>query len=732
MIHYDEQQKVFHLSNKIISYIIGIEEKGLLAHIYYGDKIKQYQGNFSYPRFERSFSTNFEGDTSRVYSRDTLLQEYSTLGSGDFRIPSIEIENYLGNTVCDFRYENHTIVSGKPHLDGLPQTWIEKQEEAQTLQIFLKDQNNHLELCLSYTIFENYAVIARNVVVKNVGSQPIYLGKVASLSLDLPYEKRELIHLPGAWGNERQLTREPLSRGIRIFDSKRGTSSHQENPFLSLVSPQTTENQGESIGFCLVYSGNHETALEVDQYEQVRLTMGINSSGFKWYLKPDESFQTPEALMVYSNLGLNGMSQEFHRLFQNQLIRSQFSKKERPVLINNWEATYFEFNEEKIKSLMESSAEIGVELFVLDDGWFGQRNSDQTSLGDWFVNHEKLPSGIGYLADYAHNLGMQFGLWVEPEMISRDSQLFNMHPDWYLHVPHQEASQSRSQYVLDLTRNDVLEYIYQVLYKILSQNHIDYVKWDMNRYLTDVFSTLLPAEQEQEVAHRYVLNLYQLMERLTAAFPQILFEACSGGGGRFDAGMLYYMPQIWTSDNSDAIARLSIQYGTSLLYPVSTMGAHVSAVPNHQNGRITSLKTRGAIAMSGILGYELDPTKLSQSEKDEISWQIKEYKEERITRQFGKFSRLVSPFESNACAWQVMSEDGSEIIVTYTTVLSHAAPPLERLKLVDLLTGTLYFCKELNQTFGADELMKIGLYLDPIFNRGDFESRIFHFRKINN
>lgn len=729
MIHFDEENKIFHLKNDHISYILGVEEKGLLAHLYYGKAVSGYHGGRNYPRFERSFSFNFEDDQKRVYSRDTLLQEVSTFGGGDFRIPSLEISDEEASSQSDFRYDSYRIYQGKTSLEGLPATFVEHKEEAETLEICMKDVSRNLRLYISYTLFRDLPVMTRSHRLVNEGNQAIHIKKLASLSLDLPAEHGETIHLPGAWGNERNLQRETLTRGIHTFDSKRGTSSHQENPFVALVNSDTTENKGSAFGFALIYSGDHEETLEVDQYHQVRLTMGINSYGFDWLLKAGEGFTTPEVVMVYSNQGLNGMSQTFHEVVHNHLTRGKWRQKERPILINNWEATYFDFDTGTIKGLIDEASDLGVELFVLDDGWFGKRDTDQTSLGDWFVNEEKLQGGLQAISDYAHHRGLQFGLWFEPEMISRSSQLFDQHPDWYLHHPLYEAATSRSQFVLNLSRDDVVDYLITVLSGIIKATNLSYIKWDMNRYLSDIYATgsIL---NHGEVAHRYVLNLYRIYEQLTKEFPDILFEGCSGGGGRFDMGILYYMPQIWTSDNSDAIARLRIQYGTSLLYPPSSMGAHVSAVPNHQNGRITDLATRTNIAMSGVLGYELDPRKLTQAEKEQIKQDIDFYKKHRNLIQYGDFYRLKSPFDSNACAWQMVSKDKKESIVIYTNILSHAAPELEILKVPNLESESLYVCKQLNQQFYGDELAEVGFYLHPIFNRKDFESRLFTFTKI--
>ena len=729
MIIVDKENKIFHLRNKQISYILSVEEKGLLAHHYYGKAISNYHGGRRYPRFERSFSFNFEGDEKRIYSRDTLLQEFSSFGVGDFRIPSIEVKDETGLSISDFRYDSYNIFKGKKPLKGLPASFS-NNDKVETLEICLKDEILGLKLYLTYSIFDDGA-ITRSSRLFNEGENNVTIETISSMSLDLPAAEWGIIHLSGAWGNERQIQRDKLTRGIHVFDSKRGTSSHQENPFFALVNKETTEYFGETYGFSLIYSGNHESAIEVDQYKQVRLTMGINPNVFSWKLKPLDSFQSPEVVMIYSDKGLNKMSQNFHRFFQKNLIRSRFKNQERPILINNWEATYFDFNQDKLIELMDAASDLGVELFVLDDGWFGKRDSDKTSLGDWYINRKKLPDGLNFLSHYAKTKGMKFGIWFEPEMMSKSSELFQKHPEWYLHVPHREAAQSRSQYVLNISRRDVKEYIISFLTEILIQNDINYVKWDMNRYLSDIASTEIEKFGHGEVSHRYVLNLYDIFERITTQFPDILFEGCSGGGGRFDPGILYYMPQIWASDNSDAIARLKIQYGTSLIYPISSMGAHVSASPNHQNGRFTSLATRGNVAMFGAFGYELDPTKLMDNEKETIKKQINYYKKYRKLFQYGTFYRNISPFESNNVSWNVVSEDKSQAIALYTTVLSEAAPELKILKVSGLDSHADYYCFETGETYSGDELEQVGFYLNPIFNREDFESRLFTFEKVN-
>jgi alpha-galactosidase len=555
----------------------------------------------------------------------------------------------------------------------------------------------------------------------------IEVNRLASAAIDFPADEMEVIHLNGAWAKERMLTREEISTGIKIFDSKRGASSHQQNPFVSLVKKSTTEMQGEAYGFALIYSGNHEIVIQKDQYEQTRLTAGINSYNFAWQLGINESFQTPEIAMVYSDQGLNGMSYTYHELFNHHLIRGEFKLKERPILINNWEATYFDFTEDKIMAIVDEAEKLGIELFVLDDGWFGTRNGDTCSLGDWFEQVGKLENGLKGLAEKVHAKGMKFGLWFEPEMISENSDLYRQHPDWVLSTPNRGKSLSRSQWVLDFSRADVRENIYGQMKAILDEVPIDYIKWDMNRHMTEVYSLHLNPESQGEVAHRYMLGLYEFMEKLIGEYPNILFESCSGGGGRFDAGFLYYMPQAWTSDNTDAIARLKIQYSTSMVYPISSMGAHVSAIPNHQTGRNTSLEIRGNVAMSGVFGYELDFSKLTEDEKAQIKQQVTFYKKHRRLFQFGTFVRLSSPFESNDVAWMFVSKDQSEAIVFFFRVLTEASQTFKTLKLAELSTMKNY---ELDgKIIGGDELMNIGLYM-PQFH-GDYATKAFYLKAVD-
>lgn len=728
MIHFDKKNQIFHLSNNKISYVMQIEEGGNLAHIYFGKKITHYSGHYRYPRLDRSFSPNPAGSKDRLFSLDTLMMEFPGNGFGDFREAAYDIQLPNGSHVAHFIYQSHEISQGKPALAGLPQTHGAPQE-IETLQIILRDEVAALELVLNYSIFTDTSAIIRSSALKNDGLEPIVIHQLASQSLDFPNRPLDLIQLNGAWAKERQISREPVQTGIKKLDSKRGSSSHQQNPFVILADPATTEFSGECYGVSLLYSGNHETIIEKDPYDQTRLIMGISSYRFAWTVPPQESFQSPEVVTVYSNQGLNQMSQTYHRFYNSHLIRGQYQLTERPTLINNWEATYFDLDEEKLEQIVDEAKALGIELFVLDDGWFGARENDLTSLGDWYENEGKLASGLRGFAEKVHQKGLKFGLWLEPEMISEVSELYRQHPEWALKVPGRSPALSRSQFVLDFSREDVRKHIFDQLALLFNEVPIDYIKWDMNRNMTDVYSLLLDPSQQGEVFHRYILGLYDFLERLTAAHPTILFEGCSGGGGRFDAGFLYYMPQIWTSDNTDAVARLKIQYGTSLSYPASSMGSHVSAVPNHQTQRITDLAIRGNVAMSGVLGYELDLSTVTDEEKAAIKEQVAFYKKHRQLFQYGTFIRLLSPFAGNDTAWMYVSEDKQEAIVFYFRVLAEASAPLITLKLAGLAADTVYQMG--GYKIGGDELMQIGFYIDPALS-GDYATQMVHLTAINN
>ena len=722
MITFNKEQQVFHLCNNQISYLIEVEEHGYLAHLYFGKKINHYSGHYQYVRDMRSFGPYPEAADHDTFSLDTVMLEYPGYGFGDFREPAYNFKLKDGSRITDFRYDSFEIVQGKCAIEGLPHLYTNQATEAETLIITLKDDVAQLRLKLNYTIYQDYATVIRSTTLINDSAETVEINQLASQALDFPNRSFELIHLNGAWGRERQLTREKIEIGTKVLDSKRGSSSHHQNPFVTLVEPTTTEFQGEAYGFCLVYSGNHQTVIEKDNYSQTRVVMGMNPFNFAWQLPAGESFHSPEVVNVYSNQGLNQMSKTYHDLFNHHLIRGEHQLKERPVLINNWEATYFDFDDAKIHGIVDEAQALGIEMFVLDDGWFGERKDDHRSLGDWYEFEGKLEQGLEGIAQYVHDKGMKFGLWFEPEMISKDSDLHRAHPDWVLSVPGRPRSLSRQQHVLDFSRADVRDHIYQQMTAILDRVPIDYIKWDMNRNMTEVYSLLLDPEMQGEVSHRYILGLYEFMEKLTQAYPHILFESCSGGGGRYDAGMLYYMPQIWTSDNTDPIARLKIQYSTSLVYPISTMGAHVSAIPNHQTGRETSLDIRGNVAMSGVLGYELDLTTLSEEEKVLIVKQVDFYKEHRQLLQFGDFVRLKSPYEENEVAWMFVSKDKKEAIVFYFRVLVEASAPYVTLKLAHL-DETLEY-QIANHVISGDALMNIGMYIDPKLH-GDYATQAF-------
>ncbi|EME8262310.1 alpha-galactosidase [Enterococcus faecium] len=729
-ILFDEKSRVFHLRNTFLSYLIKIEESNVLAHIYFGKPVKQYKDNKNYPRRDRGFSGNIPLNPDRSLSKDTLPQEYSSHGSMDFRTPASIIQRKNGSDLLDLRYDSHYITDGKPDIEDLPQTYVLDKSEAQTLVISLKDRETAIYFDLFYTIFSDRAVITRSVKIRNETRETIKLEKAASFQLDFAHTRRfdEVIALPGAHVNERQISRQSLLSGTKVFESRRGTSSHHMNNFIALVHHHTTENTGEAIGLQFVYSGNHSFELEKDQINQLRVVGGINSHCFSWELNANQSFQTPEMILSYSSQGLNKMSQIHHELLRERIARGRHQFAERPILVNNWEATYFDFNSEKIKAIIDEAKELGIEMFVLDDGWFGKRDADNSSLGDWFEYKGKLTNGLREIADYAHSKGLKFGLWFEPEMISIDSELYRTHPDFLMQVPGRMPSASRSQHVLDFTRLDVRQTIEKQMRKILDTIPLDYIKWDMNRSLSDIYSITLDPLRQGEVAHRYMLGLYELLEHLTADYPEILWEGCSGGGGRFDAGFIYYMPQSWTSDNTDAVERMKIQYGTSLAYPISSITAHVSAVPNHQTGRSTSLKTRGETAMSAVFGYELDLTKLSPEEKKQVKEQIISYQTIRPVIQYGHYYRLASPFEENIVAWMFVSPKQDEAIVFLGRILASAQPAFHEVYLLGLDDEALYQEQTSKRLFSGAELMTVGLYF-PDF-QGDFQTELLHFKKL--
>ncbi|KRE45867.1 alpha-galactosidase [Paenibacillus sp. Soil522] len=728
-ILYDEERKIFHLATNKTSYVLEVVRDGYLAHRYWGKKISRFRDSNTLVSIDRPLSPNpYPHRKESAFSLDTLTQEYPGYGTTDFRTPAYQIQLESGSTTTDLRVHTHRIFKGKPGLEGLPATYVDNENEADTLEIVLRDSILDLTVILSYSVFEQGDAITRSVRFINEGDEKLRLLRASSMSADFGDAEYEMLHLSGGWSNERNVIKRPLQKGIQSVESKRGASSPQHNPFLALLRRGAGEDCGEIYGFNLVYSGNFLANVEVDQYDTTRVSIGINPFDFAWLLKPDESFQTPEAVMVYSDEGLGGMSRIYHRLYRSRLCRGEFRDKERPILINNWEATYFDFNADKIEQIAAKGKDLGIELFVLDDGWFGKRDDDTSSLGDWFVNQNKLPGGLEDLAKRINKQGLQFGLWFEPEMVNEDSDLYRKHPDWVIHTAERPRSTGRYQLVLDFSRRDVCDAIIRMLSDVLRSAPITYVKWDMNRHMTEIGSALLPPERQRETAHRYMLGLYRVMDELTTAFPHVLFESCSSGGGRFDPGMLYYMPQTWTSDNSDAISRLKIQYGTSLVYPVSAMGAHVSDVPNHQVGRVTPLETRGNVALSGVFGYELDLTTFSEQEEQMVKDQVAFYKDVRRMVQFGDFYRLLNPFEGNEAAWMFVSEDGSEALAFYYKVLAQPNLGFRTLRLKGLNPDVLYRLDD-GDLFGGDELMYAGLRVPAELLMGDFRSKVWRLRR---
>ncbi len=738
----------FHLSSGGMSYIFALDGRGAPRHIHFGAALSP---DSSYRHLLRLVERPFS-----IGSMESAGWECPTVGRGDFRIPALEIEAADGSGVLDLLYAGHRVIEGKPPIPGLPATYAETEDEALTLELCLRDAVSGLELYINYSIFEGTSLLVRSSRVCNRGRGALSLNSAMSAVLELPDPDYELGTLSGAWARERHFVRRRLAPGLQGISSRRGASGHQHNPFLLLSRPGATETEGECIGVSLVYSGCFTAEVEVHSHGTCRARIGIDPADFRWQLGPGQEFATPEAVLVYSARGLGELSETYNSFYRSNLALGYWRDRHRPVLFNSWEAAYFDFTENDLVGMAEGAAALGAELFVLDDGWFGLRDDDSSSLGDWACNLSKLPGGLAGLARALGGLGLGFGLWVEPEMVSQKSQLFEAHPDWVIGVPGRPRSEGRNQLVLDLSRPEVVDHLYGVFHGILSSASISYLKWDMNRHISEAYSAALPPGRQGEFFHRYMLGLYALLGRLVEAFPELLIESCSGGGGRFDPGLLPFASQAWTSDDSDAIERLSIQAGTSLVYPLSSMGAHVSAVPNHQLGRSASLDTRGAVAFFGVLGYELDPRKLSEEDRRGVAAQIAFYKQHRQLFQFGRFLRLRSTWEGdgNETAWMVVSEDRREAVVASFRILGRPNPASLRLGLRGLDPGLLYRVSPLpaegplssaaliagvgrpdvvqRENAGlrrGDELEVIGLLLsgegafDP--PAGDFSSRLF-------
>lgn len=705
-IHFSEKHKTFKLDTENSSYIIGVYEGNYLLNIYYGVFIPDsFVANRSIRTPNASFSpvpTNIGG---RGFSPDSAPIEYGTNGAGDFRISALEIQNANGDSVTDIRYTGYKTYDGKKEIQGIPSSYVNNDNEAQTLEIYAEDSVTGAEIVLYYTVFPKYDVITRRVRVTNRSTGKMRLERVMSLCLDLPDMDYDLISLYGCHAKERYIERRPLAHGVQGVESRRGSSSHTQNPFIALAKRGSGEEHGEVYGMNLVYSGNFSALVECDFNCTTRVVMGIEPQSFSWELNSDESFDSPEAVIVFTAQGTGEMSRIFHRFYNNNLIRGRYKTEKRPLLINSWEAAYFDFNADKLVAFAKEAKKLGVELLVMDDGWFGKRNDDTSSLGDWFVNEEKLSGGLSDLIRRVNAEGLKFGIWYEPEMISPNSDLYRVHPDWCVRVADREPMLGRNQYVIDMSREDVRNNIWEQMYNVLSQNNIEYLKWDFNRNISDAGSALLPPGRKKEFFHRFILGTYDLMNRLVTTFPNILFENCSGGGGRFDPAMLCYSPQIWTSDNTDPIERIYIQYGTSMCYPASTMGAHVSASYR------TGYETKCNIARWGTFGLELDPTRLTDKEVDIIRRQIQEYHKNYELTNHGDLYRLISPFENPyRAAWQLVSPDKSRTMVTLVTIREETHQHLI-VKLRGLEPDAYYRNEQTGEVFSGALLMHAGLTL---------------------
>lgn len=738
-IHVNEEHKLFHLQTAKTSYIFKILENGNAGQLYYGPQIpvkKDYPNLAS--REERDCTNTLTVDQSD-FQLELIKQEYAGLGKGDYRYPAYQITYPNGSRTSEFEYTGYEVADGKERLKNMPSAFDDQGDDSQTLTVTFKDELANLVLQLHYTVFEKEDVIVRSATFINRGQEAVTLDRALSLQLDLPDHDYDMLQFSGSWARERHLIRTPLRSGIQSIGSLRVASSHQQNPFFALARPHTDNHQGAAFGFNFIYSGNFIDSVEVDQFDTTRVLVGINPDDFGWNLANGESFQTPEAVMTYTSDGLNRMSQQLGAFYQDHLINQHFAHQDRPILINNWEATFMDFNEAKLMKIVEQADKLGIEMFVLDDGWFGHRDDDKSSLGDWFVDQKKFSNGISGFADRVHDQGMKFGLWFEPEMISVDSKLYEKHPDWMIATPGRQGTPARNQYVLDMTRQEVVDYLFEHMSAIIKQTKLDYIKWDMNRNITEMYGAKLPADQQLEFPHRYILGVYQLYARLTEAFPKVLFESCASGGGRFDLGMMYYAPQAWCSDDTDAVERIKIQDGTSYGYTQNMWGAHVSAVPNDQVGRLTSLDTRVAVAYFGDFGYELDITKMAADELATIKKQVAFYKQYRHLFQFGKFYRLDNPDTNNdnVYGWQVVNEDRSEAILARFQILNGANPAYIRVYFAGLDPEVTYTVNDGQERFSGAELMNAGYFVPRIMDRtksekdpSDFSSRLFIAKKV--
>ncbi len=716
---FDNDSMTFHLKTPNTSYMMRVISDGYLMHLYWGRRVADTRISY----LTEWYPTDYRGDSvqpdRRCFELGELRQEFPGCDVTDFRAGAVQILGKDGTAATDFRYHSHEILRGKPSIPGLPATFA-GEDQAQTLVVRMYEPVSRVEALLYYTVFAEHDVITRHVALINRADTARRIERIYSCCVDFPPSNYDMIHFYGSWSNERMMERLPVPAALTHVGTTRGASSHEHNPFVILCDPEATEYSADAYGFNLVYSGSFSASFERGVSSSTRVLMGLNPSDFAWELAPEEVFHTPEVVLSYSDRGLNRLSQNYHGFYTEHLLNPKWSKKPRPILVNNWEATYFDFDSAKLMALAKEAADLGIELFVLDDGWFGRRDNDRCSLGDWVVNEKKLGGSLWELSRRIHGMGMQFGLWFEPEMVSPDSDLYREHPDWCLHCTDRIRSTIRNQLVLDLSRQEVVDYVIEAVSAVLNLAEIDYVKWDMNRSMTEVGSAAWPANRQGEIRHRYMLGLYRIMDTLTKRFPHILFEGCASGGGRFDPGILHYMPQIWTSDNTDAIHRLKIQYGTSYAYPGSAMSAHVSAIPNHQMYRTTPLDTRFRAALTGSFGYELDLCKLSQEEKDAVRQQTACYKECRAFLVNGDFYRLRDPFQCNECAWMTVSKDRKQALMCYFRILSTMGEQQKYLKLKGLDPERLYREEATGAAYRGDTLMYIGFPLPRL--EGDFQS----------
>lgn len=719
-ISFNSELNTIKLDTAESSYLIKINGSGYLLNLYYGAKISDF---YVPGREARAPSASFSPVDANNFCPDSAPMEYATNGAGDLRISALSVRNGNGDAVTEIKYTGHKIYKGKPKIEGLPSTYANSDSEATTLEIYTTDAVTGIHVTLIYTVFEKYSVMTRSAIVENRGESAVKIERAMSLSLDLPEMDYDMITLWGAHNFERNVERRRLAHGIQGVESKRGASGHAQNPFAAFARDGAGEENGEVIGFNLVYSGNFSILAECDYNYSTRITVGINPTDFCWHLGAGERFCTPECVMVYSDSGIGKMSRIFHRFYNNNLIRGRYKTEKRPLLINNWEATYFDITTEKLAEFARVASELGFDMLVMDDGWFGKRYNDRSSLGDWYVNEDKLPGGLKPLIDQVNSYGLKFGIWYEPEMISPDSDLYRAHPDWCIHAKGRELKLARHQLVLDVSRADVRDYIWGVMRDVLANNKIDYVKWDFNRNISDAGSALLESEHGGELFHRFILGTYDLMNRLITEFPNILFENCSGGGGRFDPAMLAFSPQIWTSDNTDAIQRLYIQFGTSMCYPASSMGAHVSA----RNS--TPLATRANVAMWGTFGYELDPRRFTEQERAAVKEQVAEYHRSYDLIRNGDLYRLISPFDNpNLAAWEIVSEDRSEAVVTLVTIKSEQHRNLI-IRLRGLERERMYRTSLNGEIMSGALLMNAGIAVHGMFG-GNGESLCIHISEV--